>query len=126
MIDFNQFDVIYTFEQDITVACNGDKCYFINVMGEIQREIPYISIRNVSLRKKGAIILYRENDVQVSVSTGTRFMLAGGEPMDGPRKIWWNFVASDNALMEKAKDDWKHNRFPTVPGDEEEFIPLPE
>lgn len=52
-------------------------------------------------------------------------MVLGGASMDGPRHIWWNFVASSKELLEKAKDDWKAQRFPTVPGDEEEFIPLP-
>jgi hypothetical protein len=52
-------------------------------------------------------------------------MLLGGEPMDGPRTIVWNFVASSIERAEQAKDDWRNQRFPTVPG-EVEFIPLPE
>ena len=51
---------------------------------------------------------------------------AGGEPMDGPRIIWWNFVSSRQDRIEQAKADWKAARFDTVPGDEVEFIPLPE
>jgi redox-sensitive bicupin YhaK (pirin superfamily) len=54
-----------------------------------------------------------------------RFMLLGGEPIDGPRQLWWNFVASDAARIERAKADWQAGRFPAVPG-ETEFIPLPE
>ena len=53
-------------------------------------------------------------------------MMLGGEPMDGPRHIWWNFVSSRKDRIEQAKADWKAARFDTVPGDEEEFIPLPE
>jgi redox-sensitive bicupin YhaK (pirin superfamily) len=52
-------------------------------------------------------------------------MLLGGEPMDGPRHIWWNFVSSSRERIEAAKADWKAGRFATVPG-EVEFIPLPE
>ena len=55
-----------------------------------------------------------------------RFMLFGGEPMGGPRYIWWNFVSSRKERIEQAKDEWRRGRFDTVPGDEEEFIPLPE
>ena len=45
--------------------------------------------------------------------------------MDGPRHIWWNFVASSKEKIEAAKEDWKQGRFKIVPGDEKEFIPLP-
>ena len=54
-----------------------------------------------------------------------RLMLLGGEPMDGPRHIWWNFVSSSKQRIEQAKRDWKDGRFATVPG-ETELIPLPE
>jgi len=52
-------------------------------------------------------------------------MLLGGEPLDGPRNIWWNFVSSSKDRIEQAKADWKAGRFGQVPA-ETEFIPLPE
>jgi hypothetical protein len=55
----------------------------------------------------------------------TRLLLLGGEPMDGPRYLAWNFVSSSPERIEQAKDDWRHGRFPPVPG-ETEFIPLPD
>jgi len=61
----------------------------------------------------------------IKATSDTRVMLCGGKPMDGPRTVWWNFVASDNALLEQAKIDWKAGKFDSVPGDDE-FIPLPE
>ena len=54
-----------------------------------------------------------------------RLMLLGGEPMDGRRHIWWNFVSSSSERIEQAKEDWKAGRFAPVP-EETEFIPLPE
>jgi redox-sensitive bicupin YhaK (pirin superfamily) len=54
-----------------------------------------------------------------------RLLLLGGEPMDGPRHIWWNFVSSRKGRIEQAKEDWRAGRFASVPG-ETEFIPLPE
>ena len=54
-----------------------------------------------------------------------RVLLFGGEPMDGPRHLWWNFVSSSAERIDQAKADWKAGRFPPVPG-ETEFIPLPE
>ncbi|MEJ0046660.1 MAG: pirin-like C-terminal cupin domain-containing protein [Rhodospirillales bacterium] len=52
-------------------------------------------------------------------------LLVGGEPLDGPRHLWWNFVSSDLGRIEQAKDDWRSGRFGLVPGDATEFIPLP-
>ena len=53
-------------------------------------------------------------------------MLLGGEPMDGPRHIWWNFVSCSKERIAEAKNDWRQGHFASVPGDETEFIPLPE
>jgi redox-sensitive bicupin YhaK (pirin superfamily) len=55
-----------------------------------------------------------------------RLMLLGGAPLDGDRHVWWNFVSSSKERIEQAKRDWKEGRFPKVPGDDVEFIPLPE
>ena len=53
-----------------------------------------------------------------------RYAVLGGEPLDGPRFLWWNFVSSSKDRIEQAKEDWQRDRFgQTVPGDETEFIP---
>ena len=77
-------------------------------------------------------ILVPGTDVPVKVAAGTRFMLAGGQKMDGPRKIDWNFVASDTDRIEQAKADWRasaagHWRGTpfTLPDGETDYIPLP-
>ncbi|HYL34018.1 MAG TPA: pirin family protein [Stellaceae bacterium] len=54
-----------------------------------------------------------------------RLLLLGGEPLDGERHIWWNLVSSSTDRIEQAKRDWQAGRFPKIPGDSEEFIPLP-
>jgi redox-sensitive bicupin YhaK (pirin superfamily) len=54
-----------------------------------------------------------------------RVMLLGGEPMDGPRYLSWNFVSSSEERIEQAREDWRKMAFPAVPG-ETEFIPLPD
>lgn len=61
----------------------------------------------------------------VSSDAAARCLLLGGAPLDGPRFLWWNFVASDKTLIEAAKAQWQARRFAEVPG-EHEFIPLPE
>lgn len=55
----------------------------------------------------------------------TRLLLIGGEPLDGERHIWWNLVSSSAERIEQAKRDWQAGRFPKIPGDSDEFIPLP-
>ncbi len=62
----------------------------------------------------------------VAGGSGAKLMLCGGAAMDGPRHIWWNFVSSSKERIEQAKADWREGRFAKVPGDEVEFIPLPD
>jgi len=66
---------------------------------------------------------------RLRADTPARLMLLGGAPMDGPRTLWWNLVASDPARIEAAKQDWAARpvggRFGTVPG-ETAWIPLPD
>ncbi len=74
----------------------------------------------------GRLLIFRPGDrISVLALTNARLMLLGGEPMDGPRHIWWNFVSSSKERIDLAKEEWKNGRFDTVPGDEKEFIPLP-
>lgn len=77
--------------------------------------------------EEGRLLVFRPGDaITLRARTNARVMLLGGEPMDGPRYIWWNFVSSSKDRIEAAKDDWKRARFAIVPGDEKDFIPLPE
>ena len=62
---------------------------------------------------------------RLRAKTPVKAMLMGGEPLDGPRHLWWNFVSSSKERIEQAKDDWSNGRFGTIPGDDKEFIPLP-
>ena len=66
-----------------------------------------------------------ENATATAVQ-GTRLLILGGDPVGGKRHIWWNFVSSSKERIEEAKRDWSHNRFPLVPGDKDERLPLPE
>jgi redox-sensitive bicupin YhaK (pirin superfamily) len=72
------------------------------------------------------LLAFRPGDrITVKAHSDARFLMLGGEPMDGPRFIWWNFVSSRKERIEQAKADWRQARFGSVPGDSE-FIPLPE
>jgi redox-sensitive bicupin YhaK (pirin superfamily) len=75
----------------------------------------------------GRLLVFRPGDsLAIRAVTSARLMLLGGETMDGPRHIWWNFVSSSKERIEAAKNDWKLGRFDKVFGDEKDFIPMPE
>ncbi len=73
------------------------------------------------------LLVFRPGDrITLRAVADGQLLLLGGEPMDGPRHLWWNFVHSSKDRIEAAKADWKSGRFAPVPGDDAEFIPLPE
>lgn len=75
----------------------------------------------------GRMVVFRPGDrLAIKALAPTRLILLGGETMDGPRHIWWNFVSSSKERIEQAKNDWKLGHFDKVFGDEEDFIPLPD
>jgi redox-sensitive bicupin YhaK (pirin superfamily) len=74
----------------------------------------------------GRLLVFSPGDaIGVKATGAARMLLFGGEPLDGPRYLWWNFVSSSRERIEQAKADWRDGRFAAVPG-ETEFIPLPE
>jgi redox-sensitive bicupin YhaK (pirin superfamily) len=83
--------------------------------------------------ESGRMMVFRPGDA-ITVRAGergARLMLLGGETLNGPRYIWWNFVASSQERIDAAKQawaqgDWAHGRFHLPPGDDHEFTPLPE
>jgi len=63
---------------------------------------------------------------RLTSASGGRIMLMGGEAFPTRRYVFWNFVSSSRDRINQAKADWKALRFPLIPGDDQEFIPLPE
>jgi redox-sensitive bicupin YhaK (pirin superfamily) len=75
----------------------------------------------------GRLLVFKPGDAPtITAINNAHFVIVGGAPMDGPRHIWWNFVSSRKERIEQAKADWKAGHFDKVPGDEIEFIPLPD
>lgn len=70
-------------------------------------------------------VLEPGRNMTLSSARGGRVMLLGGEAFATRRHVWWNFVSSSKDRIMEARDDWNQRRFPAVPGDEEEFIPIP-
>ena len=83
--------------------------------------------------EEGRMMVFRPGDAITLTAgeRGARLMALGGETLNGPRHIWWNFVASSKERIEAAKEawragDWEHGRFQLPPTDNSEFIPLPD
>jgi len=71
-------------------------------------------------------VLAPDQVMRLGSERGGRVMLLGGAAIGSPRHVWWNFVSSSRERINQAKDDWQQGRFPKVPGDEDEFIPIPQ
>jgi hypothetical protein len=72
------------------------------------------------------VVLKPGASVTIRAPQAIRALLIGGEPLAGERHLWWNFVSTRPERIEAAKAEWREGRFPRVPGDVVEFIPLPE
>ena len=78
------------------------------------------------LKPYALVVLKPGEAMTLSSECGGKVMLLGGEAFPTKRYVYWNFVSSSRDRIEQAKQDWQAGRFPLVPGDEEEFIPLPD
>jgi redox-sensitive bicupin YhaK (pirin superfamily) len=106
----------------------------LSVPAEHEERAAYVVEGSVELLRDGGsfdagqLLIFKPGEeitLQAPESSPVRVMLLGGEPMDGKRHIFWNFVSSSKERIEQAKEDWKAGRFAPVQ-DETEFIPLPE
>jgi redox-sensitive bicupin YhaK (pirin superfamily) len=70
------------------------------------------------------VVLPPGDSVRFEADTPARIMLIGGEPLDGPRFMWWNFVSSSRERIREAAAEWAEHHTPRIPG-ETEWIPLP-
>jgi redox-sensitive bicupin YhaK (pirin superfamily) len=70
-------------------------------------------------------VLRPGHSARLSSASGGKIMLMGGQAFTTPRHVFWNFVSSSRDRLNQAKEDWKAQRFPLIPGDDQEFIPLP-
>jgi len=71
-------------------------------------------------------VLVPGQPMKLTSAQGGRVILLGGEAFASKRHVWWNFVSSSRERIHQARDDWNAGNFPKVPGDEEEWIPIPD
>lgn len=85
-----------------------------------------INIDNATVEQGTMVVLKPNVEIPFTASHDSHCILLGGDALEGPRHLYWNFVHSSTERIEQAKDDWRNGRFGKVPGDEVEFIPLPD
>jgi redox-sensitive bicupin YhaK (pirin superfamily) len=73
----------------------------------------------------GLYVLKPGHEARLSTETSARLMLMGGQASTTRRYVFWNFVSSSRDRINQAKEDWKALRFPLIPGDDQEYLPLP-
>ena len=90
------------------------------------------TIGDTTLKSATMAILASGWTGKVSLKGGTRIMFAGGDPLDAPRHLDWNFVASSKERLAAAAANWRASiaggfdgtHFTQPPG-ETAWIPLP-
>jgi len=102
--------------QSLDLPLAAERAIYV-VSGEIQAKDSRIAQYEMA-------VLDAETLVTIHANEDCRVALIGGEAMS-PRFIDWNFVSTRRERIEQAKTDWQQGKFPKVPGDAEEFIPLP-
>ena len=108
----------------LTIAPEHEERAFLVIEGEVQSGG---DLHGAETARPGAMmLLYPDEDVTLFAHGPARVMLLGGAKLDGERHIWWNFVSSDRDRIERAKQEWRDMTFGTIPGYDQEFIPLPE
>jgi redox-sensitive bicupin YhaK (pirin superfamily) len=102
----------------LDVAADTEERAIYVAGGELSLDGNRLEIGTMAVLKPGVV-------TQVEARQNSKAMILGGAPLEGKRYIYWNLVSSSRERIEKAKDDWRNDRFEKVPG-ETDFIPLPD
>lgn len=112
-------DIILDGESSVPIDASADERAVYLALGDA-------SLNGFPLEPQILYVLAPGHAATLRSAKGGRVMLCGGEAFTTPRHVWWNFVSSDRERINHAKEEWKAGRFPKVPGDDKEFIPIPE
>lgn len=112
-------DILMNAGASIPIDAEADERAILVALGSARLDGEPLETHSLYVLKPG-------HTMTLSAETDCRVMLLGGEAFVTPRHVWWNFVSSSRDRINQAKADWKARAFPLVPGDAEEFIPIPE
>ncbi len=112
-------DILMHAGATIPIEAEADERAILVAIGDASLDGERLDRHSLYILKPGhAMTLRADSDARV--------MLLGGEAFSTPRHVWWNFVSSSRDRINEAKHEWKERKFPLVPGDGKEFIPIPE
>lgn len=122
---------VKTVSETLFIDCKLNKGTKISIPAEVEERAVYILtgqvvVDNITYPQGRMLLLKSGHDVDLIASDECHIILLGGSVLDGERHVWWNFVSSNKDRIEQAKSDWIEGRFAKIPGDDKEFIPLPE
>lgn len=112
----------------VEVKCKDP--YQLKIVGEVSGEIGICIVEGSiqacehQVSAGNMLVSKTDNACELIMKENTHLFLFGGQPFPEERYIYWNWVSSDKATLEQAKEDWKNKAFPKVPGDDT-YIPLP-
>lgn len=112
-------DIIMMAGATMPIEAEADERAVIVALGDA-------SLDGEALERHSLYILKPGQAMTLRAETDARVMLLGGEAFNTPRHVWWNFVSSSRDRINQAKHNWKDGNFALIPGDSEEFIPIPE
>ena len=112
-------DIQLTASGSLPVDAEADERAVMLVGGEAELDGQTLDLYTLYVLRPG-------HQARLSSAAGGRLMLMGGAAFTTRRYVFWNFVSSSRDRINQAKEDWKTQRFPTIPGDDQEYIPLPE
>jgi redox-sensitive bicupin YhaK (pirin superfamily) len=112
-------DIVIKAGASVPIEAEADERAVIVALGSASLDGQPLAPHSLHILAPGiAMTLKAESDARV--------MLLGGEAFKTPRYVWWNFVSSSRERINQAKADWREGKFATVPGDDKEFIPIPD
>jgi redox-sensitive bicupin YhaK (pirin superfamily) len=112
-------DIVMKAGSSIPIDAEADERAVIVALGDA-------SLDGQPLARHSLHVLAPGVAMTLTADSDARVMLLGGEAFATPRHVWWNFVSSSRDRINQAKEDWRSGKFAPVPGDDKEFIPIPD
>jgi redox-sensitive bicupin YhaK (pirin superfamily) len=112
-------DIVMAAGSSVPISAEADERAVMVAVGDA-------SLDGQPLERYSLHILAPGVPMTLRADSDARVMLLGGEAFSTKRHVWWNFVSSSRDRINQAKDDWRAGRFPAVPGDDKEHIPIPD
>ena len=126
---FGRTSPVKTFAQTLYLEANLEKDQTL-ILPQCEEKAVYVVSGEIKtgtslIPEFSMAVFTKEVQAEIIATQPTKMVMVGGENV-GPRHIYWNFVSSQRQKIEAAKQKWLMGAFPKIPGDEAEYIPLPE